>query len=285
MASSRDDFVIAIRSAFLKKSYQQKFSLLTLIFLSLVILILGSLNFKTIQYVKIGINEVIYRSSFIVSAPENYIKNLNVRMKEHFEFYDEFKKNENELNKLREKKLTNDFLILENKRLRELINESSQSEDIYAKVLIDKNSPYLKSIILNKGSKDNVKIGMAIVDDSYLIGKIIEVNYTNSRALLLSDLNSKIPVLLEPLDIHAVLSGSGKDFGLIEYTKDGYDQQISGEEIIVYTSGYGDLFKSGMPVGKIIKDKITGQNIVNFFSDFKQLNYIKIVSYKTGVIN
>ena len=285
MATSRDDFVIAIRSAFLKKSYQQKFSLLTLIFLSLVILILGSLNFKTIQYVKIGINEVIYRSSFIVSAPENYIKNLNVRMKEHFEFYDEFKKNENELNKLREKKLTNDFLILENKRLRELINESSQSEDIYAKVLIDKNSPYLKSIILNKGSKDNVKIGMAIVDDSYLIGKIIEVNYTNSRALLLSDLNSKIPVLLEPLDIHAVLSGSGKDFGLIEYTKDGYDQQISGEEIIVYTSGYGDLFKSGMPVGKIIKNKITGQNVVNFFSDFKQLNYIKIVSYKTGVTN
>ena len=285
MASSRDDFVIAIRSAFLKKSYQQKFSLLTLIFLSLVILILGSLNFKTIQYVKIGINEVIYRSSFIVSAPENYIKNLNVRMKEHFEFYDEFKKNENELNKLREKKLTNDFLILENKRLRELINESSQSEDIFAKVLIDKNSPYLKSIILNKGSKDNVKIGMAIVDDSYLIGKIIEVNYTNSRALLLSDLNSKIPVLLEPLDIHAVLSGSGKDFGLIEYTKDGYDQQISGEEIIVYTSGYGDLFKSGMPVGKIIKNEITGQNVVNFFSDFKQLNYIKIVSYKTGVTN
>ena len=285
MASSRDDFVIAIRSAFLKKSYQQKFSLLTLIFLSLVILILGSLNFKTIQYVKIGINEIIYRSSFIVSTPENYIKNLNVRMKEHFKFYDEFKKNENELNKLREKKLTNDFLILENKRLRELINESSQSEDIFAKVLIDKNSPYLKSIILNKGSKDNVKIGMAIVDDSYLIGKIIEVNYTNSRALLLSDLNSKIPVLLEPLDIHAVLSGSGKDFGLIEYTKDGYDQQISGEEIIVYTSGYGALFKSGMPVGKIIKDKITGQNIVNFFSDFKQLNYIKIVSYKTGVTN
>ena len=282
MASSRDDFVIAIRSAFLKKSYQQKFSLLTLIFLSLVILILGSLNFKTIQYIKIGINEVVYRSSFVVSAPENYIKNLNIRMKEHFEIYNEFKKNENELNELRKKKLVNDFLILENKKLRDLINESSQSEDIYAKVLIDKNSPYLKSIILNKGSKDNVKIGMAIADDSYLVGKIIEVNYTNSRALLLSDLNSKIPVLLEPLDIHAVLSGSGKDFGLIEYTKDEYDKEINGKEIIVYTSGYGDLFRSGMPVGKITENKITGQNVVNFFSDFKQLNYIKIISYKTG---
>ena len=285
MASSRDDFVIAIRSAFLKKSYQQKFSLLTLIFLSLVIIILGSLNFKTIQYIKVGINEIVYRSSFIVSAPENYIQNLNTRMKEHFEFFDRFKKNEVELNLLRKKKLINDFLILENKKLRELINESSQSEDIYAKVLIDKNSPYLKSIILNKGSRENVKLGMAIVDESYLVGKIIEVNYTNSRALLLSDLNSKIPVLLEPLDIHAVLSGSGKDFGLIEYTKDEYDKQINGKEIIVYTSGYGGLFKSGMPVGKIIENKITKKNIVNFFSDFKQLNYIKIVSYKTGAIN
>ncbi|MDC0898610.1 rod shape-determining protein MreC, partial [Candidatus Pelagibacter sp.] len=61
MAVIRDDFVIAIRSAFLKKSYQQKFSLLTLLFLSVVIIILGSINFKPVQYVKIGINEIVYR--------------------------------------------------------------------------------------------------------------------------------------------------------------------------------------------------------------------------------
>ena len=284
MVAGRDDFVIAIRSAFLKKSYKQKFSLLTLIFLSIFTLILGSLNFKVIEYLKISINEIVYRSSFVVSAPENYVKNLNIRVNEHFKLFDNFKKMELELNHLRKKKLINDFLIVENKKLRELINESSQSEDIYAKVLIDKNSPYLKSIILNKGSKDKVKIGMAVVDDSYLVGKIIEVNYMSSRALLLSDLNSKIPVLLEPLDIHAVVSGTGKSFGIIEYTKDEYRNQLKGEEIIVYTSGYGGLFKSGIPVGKIIKPQESGENIVNFFSDFKQLNYIKIVLYKSEVI-
>jgi rod shape-determining protein MreC len=201
MASSRDDFVIAIRSAFLKKSYQQKFSLLTLIFLSLIVIVLGSFNFKAIQYLKLGVNEVVYRSSFIVSIPENYFKDLNIKIEQHLNLYDQFQKNEIELKKLKEEILSNDFLILENKKLRELINETIQSEDVYAKVLVDKDSPYLKSIILNKGSKDNVKIGMAIVDRSYLVGKIIEVNYTNSRALLVSDLNSKIPVLLEPIDI------------------------------------------------------------------------------------
>ena len=282
MASSRDDFVIAIRSAFLKKSYQQKFSLLTLIFSSLIVIILGSFNLKAIQYIKIGINEVIYRSSHIASLPENYFKDLNIKIDEHLSLYDQYKKNEIELNKLKEKKLSNDFLILENKKLRELINETIQSEDVYAKVLVDKDSPYLKSIVLNKGSKDNVKIGMAIVDKSYLVGKIIEVNYSNSRALLLSDLNSKIPVLIEPIDIHAVLSGSGKNHGVIEYTKDEYKQKINGNKMIVYTSGYGDLFKPGLPVGKMNTNNINKDNKVIFFSDFRQLDYVKIVSYEIG---
>ncbi len=280
MASSRDDFVIAIRSAFLKKSYQQKFSLLTLIFSSIIIIILGSFNFKPIQYVKIGINEVIYRSSFVVSIPENYIKKLNLQLKDHLNLYDNYKRNEIALNELKKKKLNNDFLVLQNNRLRDLINESIQSEDIFAKVIVDKDSPYLKSIVLNKGSKNNVKLGMAIVDDSYLVGKIIEVNYTNSRALLLSDLNSKIPVLLEPAGIHAVLSGTGKNYGIIEFTKEEYNQELNDKELIVYTSGYGGLFKSGLPVGKINNSKKEDKNKINFFSNFRQLDYVKIVSYE-----
>ena len=277
MASSRDDFVIAIRSAFLSKSYKQKFSLLTLLFLSLIVLVLGTFNLKAVQYVKMGINEVAYRSSFIASMPENYIQKLNIQFIEHMDVYKNYKKNELLFDELKKKQLSNEFLISENNRLRELINESIQSKDIYAKVLIDRDSPYLKSIILNKGSKDNVKLGMAVLDDSYLVGKIIEVNYTNSRVLLLSDLNSKIPVLLEPQSLHAVLSGSGKNHGVIEYTKEEYNKKLDIEDkILVYTSGYGGLFKPGLPVGEITENK----KIINFFSDFQQMDYVKIVSFE-----
>ena len=73
MASSRDDFIIAIRSAFLKKSTQQKFSLLSLVFTSIFIIVLSNLDFKDVRYLKIGINELVYRSSFVVSIPENLI--------------------------------------------------------------------------------------------------------------------------------------------------------------------------------------------------------------------
>ena len=279
MATGRDDFVIAFRSAFLKKKDKQKFSLLSLILLSIVVIILSNINFKPIQFVKIGINEIIYRSSYIASKPENYLQELTLKVKNHINLFENYKDIKLELENLKQEKITNNFLKSENEKLRNLINENLNSDEILAKVLIDRESPFLKSIILNKGTKDNVKMGMAIIDGVYLVGQIIEVNYTNSRALLLSDLNSKIPSVLAPQNIQAVVSGTGKDYGIIEHTKDDIENDLNKTDSIIYTSGLGGLFKPGIPIGKISKDS---KNKVNFFSDFTQLNYIKIASFSVG---
>ena len=279
MASGRDDFIIAFRSAFLKKKDKQKFSLLSLILLSIVVIILSNINFKPIQFLKIGINEIIYRSSYVISKPENYLKNIIFKFDEHMNLFVNYKNIKSELKNLKEEKVTNKFLKLENEKLRNLINENINSNEILAKVLIDRESPFLKSIILNKGTKDNVKIGMSIMDGVYLVGQIIEVNYTNSRALLLSDLNSKIPSVLAPQNIQAVISGTGKDYGIIEHTKDDIEEGLNVTDTIIYTSGLGGIFKPGIPIGKIFKDS---KNKVDFFSDFTQLNYIKIISFSIG---
>ena len=279
MATGRDDFVIAIRSAFLKKKDKQKFSLLTLIFLSIFVIILSSFNFKAIQFIKLGINEIIYRSSYISSIPENKIKDFISKIKSHMDLFKSYNKEITKIENTEQVILLNNFLTEENKKLRELINESISSEKIFARVLIDKDSPYLKSVVLNKGTKDQVKIGMAVIDNVYLVGQIIEVNYTNSRALLLSDLNSKIPSVLEPDSLQAVVSGTGSDFGIIEHTKKDHKESFKNKEIVAYTSGLGGLFKPGIPIGKIDKDSI---GKINFFSDFTQLKYVKIVSYKVG---
>ena len=278
MVKGRDDFVIALRSAFFKKKDKQKFSLISLIILSIIIIILSNFNFKLVQFIKLGINEVIYRSSYISSVPENKIKDLMFKFKSHINLYENY---QNELIKKQntdEIKVLNNILTTENKRLRELIDESISSEEIFARVLIDKESPYLKSVVLNRGSKDNVKIGMAIMDRNYLVGQIIEVNYSNSRALLLSDLNSKIPVIIQPPFLQAVASGTGKDHGIIEYTKDEYKENQIENEAVVYTSGLGGIFKPGIPVGKIKNNS----EKLNFFSDFGQLSFVKIVEFKIG---
>ena len=279
MALGRDEFVTALRSAFFKKKDKQKFSLITLIFLSILIIILSNLNFKLIQDIRIGINEVIYRSSYFVSIPENKLGELKMKLSEHLTLYDDYQNIKKELENLKQNKLSADYLKLENEKLRSLINENVSSNEILAKVITDKDSPFLKSVILNRGSKDNVKLGMAIMDNSYLVGQIIEVNFTNSRALLLSDLNSKIPVIVQPPSIQAVSSGTGKDYGIIEFTKDDIKYDLSEQDRIIYTSGLGGMFKSGIPIGRIYKD--TGNKII-FFSDFSQLDYVKIVKFNLG---
>ena len=279
METSRDDFVIAIRSAFLNKGTQQRFSLLGLIIFSILLLILGEINFKPINYLKIAIKEIVYRSSFIVSTPENFIKESYLKVQTHLNLYNINKKNELEVANLRAKDLLNEFLVLENKRLKKIVDDYLvESESTFAKVLSDKNSPFFKSIIVNKGSKHGINLGSIVMDNEYLVGKIVEVNFTSSRVLLLSDLNSKIPVILEPIGLLSILSGTGEDYGTIQYNK---NESIVESDVIIYTSGIGDLFKAGIPVGKItINNSENEDQKIEFFSDFAQLKFVKILSFK-----
>ena len=114
MASSRDDFIIAIRSAFLKKSTQQKFSLLTLVFISIFIIVLSSFDLKFIRYLKAGISEAVYRSSFIVSIPENFLKNTFFEIREYSTFFKNYKINKEELNELKSKSISDKITKFEN---------------------------------------------------------------------------------------------------------------------------------------------------------------------------
>ncbi len=272
MASSRDDFIIAIRSAFLKKSTQQKFSLLTLVLVSIFVIFLSSFDFRVIRILKIGINEFVYRSSFVISIPENFIKNTLIDVVEYSTFYNNYRKDKDELNKLRSKNISSEIIQYENKELKELINDYvSSSDKVLAKIIVDRDSPFLKSIIINKGSKDNIKIGTNIYDQAYLVGRVIEVNYKTSRVLLLSDLNSNVPVTIAPQNIQAIITGSDDNFGEIKYVRDGLSEEFS-EKSIVYTSGTGAIFRSGIPIGKLKFDK--KKIYVEFYSDFSQLKYV-----------
>ena len=276
MASSRDDFIIAIRSAFLKKSTQQKFSLLSLVFTSIFIIVLSNLDFKAVRYIKIGINELVYRSSFVVSIPENFIRNTFIEVSDYTNFFNDYKKKRLELSKLKSSLVSSEIIQNENRELKELINDYvSTSDKILAKIIVDHESPFLKSIIINKGSKDNIKIGTNIYDQSYLVGRVIEVNYKTSRVLLLSDLNSNVPVTIAPQNIQAIVTGTGDNYGQIKYIKDGIAKEIE-EESIIYTSGTGAIFKSGTPIGtlQIIKESPSTEFSVEFYSDFSQLKYV-----------
>ena len=110
MATSRDDFVIAIRSAFLKRANKQRFSLIGLIFFSIGLIIFSKINLPFTNYLNIGLNEIVYRSSFIVSFPEKKIYQFSTSIKEHYNLYNDYNKIKNELRQLKSEKL--EFIFL-----------------------------------------------------------------------------------------------------------------------------------------------------------------------------
>ena len=276
METSRDDFIIAIRSVFIKRGNKQRFSLFGLLFFSIILIVLSKFNFTAINYLKLGINEVVFRTSFIVSLPEKYISYSFRAIEKHIKFYENYNSTKEQLEKLKSKKYNVEFLEGENKRLKKVLEDISYSSNAkIAKVLIDHQSPFLRSIIINKGSKDEIKKGMAVLHGYYLIGKVVEVNYTTSRVLLLSDLNSKIPIVIEPSSVHSILSGNGKKSGIIQYTKNNIPLKNGS---VLYTSGTGSLFKPGIPIGKI--NNIEDISNVNFFVDLAQLRFVRILFLK-----
>ena len=272
MASSRDDFIIAIRSAFLKKTTKHKFSLLTLVFLSISIIILSGFNFTLIKKTKIFINEIIYRTSFVVSIPENLIIKSYLGIKEYSNFYNDYNTNKEELENLKSKEISSKIIISENNELKNLIEDYTiSSNKILAKVIVDHMSPFLRSIIINKGSSEGLEIGTNIYDKNYLVGRVVEVNYKSSRVLLLSDLNSNVPISITPGNVQAIMVGDGKNSAEIKYIKDNLIEDIE-DQSIAYTSGTGSIFKSGIPVGRVGSSEDIF--LVNFYSDFEQLKYV-----------
>ena len=273
METSREDVGIAIRSAFLRKGTQQRFSLFALIIFSIILIYVETIETKPLNYLRFFIKDVIYRGSVVVSLPSKGFESVFSTIENHLNLFNKNIKLKEENSKLKEQIYDPDFLIFENEQLRKLLDEQiiSSTNLVSARVILDKQSPYLNSFIINSGSNKKIKNGMAVIDGKYFIGRIVDVNFFSSRVLLITDLNSKIPVLIEPSGHHAILSGRGTNEPTLEYLPKNHKVQ-SGDK--VYTSGKEGIFAPGIPIGKV---KVDDEKIfTSLFSDISQIMFINI---------
>tara|TARA_B110000014_G_scaffold263139_1_gene258961 strand:- start:1276 stop:2118 length:843 start_codon:yes stop_codon:yes gene_type:complete len=273
MNTSRDDFGIAVRSAFLDKGTKQKFSFFILVILSIILIFIESIESKPINFLRSFMKDTIYRGSVVVATPGKTLKSINNFFSSHINLYENYDLLKQENEKLKSNFNKSEFLELENSQLRVLIDEqiSSANNLISARVMLDKQSPYLNSFIINMGSNKGIKNGMAVLDGDNFVGRIVDVNFFSSRVLLISDFNSKIPVLIEPSANHAILSGHGSKKPTLEYLPENHAVQ-DGDKI--YTSGKGGIFSPGTPVGEVkIQDNLIK---VILFSNLKQITFVNV---------
>ena len=273
METSREDFGIAIRSAFLRKGAQQKFSLFALILFSIILLYVDTIETKPLNYLRSVVKDVIYRGSVIVSSPSRGLKTTVTTIKDHINLYSDYRQLKEENSRLKNQAYDPNFLIFENKQLRQLLDDqiTSSTNLVSSRVMLDKQSPYLNSFVINSGSNRKIKNGLAVLDGKNFIGRIVDVNFFSSRVLLVTDLNSKIPVIIEPSGYHAILSGIGKSEPILEFLPENHTVQ-SGNK--VYTSGKEGIFSPGIPIGEV--NMSTENILVSLFSDLTQITFVNI---------
>ena len=275
MSVSRDDFSIAFRSALLQRGASQKFSILSLIIIAIIIFFLDVYGFGVIKTSRAVINDIIYRVSYLTSTPTRMLPNFNSGIASHFNLKKENEKLRKTIEKYKALELNLEYLTNENQNLKKVLNAeniSNVSNIILAKVLVDRNSPFLKSIIVNKGSKEGIEKGMPVTKDNNLVGRIVETNYLSSRVLLLNDLNSRIPVTLDADNSQAILSGGGTSKPKLDYLPEGYEFT---DDVNVFASGKDGIFNSGTPIGKTTID---GE--VDLFVDPNQLSFVTVILKK-----
>ena len=271
MAVNRDDFSIAFRSALLQRGGAQKFSILSLIILAIFIFFLDVYGFSAIKTTRSIINDIIFRVSYLVSSPSRILPSASDELASHFYLKEENESLKKVIENYKSLELNLEFLSNENKNLRKILdteNLNNPKHIVLAKVLIDRNSPFLKSIIINKGTKSGISKGMPVTQDSYLVGRIVETNYLSSRILLLTDLNSRIPVSLDQDSTQAILFGNSTRDPKLEYLPEGY---VPEDGINVYASGKDGIFAPGTPVGITTS---TGE--VKLFVDPNQLSFVTV---------
>lgn len=165
----------------------------------------------------------------------------------------------------------------ENASLKELMHvvASRKSNYITARIVSDLGGPYVHSALLAGGAEQGIRKDQPVINERGLIGRVIETGKTSARVLLLSDMNSRVPVMMESSREKGILSGSSDGAPRLTYLP--ADTHIEAGERIV-TSGDGGVFPQGIAVGIVESVEKNGIR-VQLFADPGRAEFVSVVDY------
>ncbi len=171
----------------------------------------------------------------------------------------------------------------ENTQLRKLLAYDPQDAATFttARIVGDRGGAFLRSLLISEGTRAGIAKGQAAVTGEGLLGRVASVGERSARILQITDLNSRIPVVVEETRERAVLAGDNSaDPKLVFFSANAFLKE--GQRVV--TSGHGDVFPPGIPVGII---QSVGENGVRVrpFATSDRLEFVRLVDYgKTGIL-
>lgn len=167
----------------------------------------------------------------------------------------------------------------ENGSLRALLHFAPEPSSSYisARVIASPGGSFFRTLVVTAGRRDGVKKGQAAIAGSGMVGRAVEVGEWSSRVLLITDINSRIPVTLESSRLRAVLAGDNTDQPRLMYLPP--ESPVAAGERVV-TSGHGGLFPPGIPVGVVASVGERGVKVTPI-ADLSRVEHLRLVEFGT----
>ncbi|GMV61236.1 MAG: hypothetical protein AMXMBFR74_04050 [Parvibaculum sp.] len=266
------------RSALPFREFSHRISLVFMLTLAAALLLLGRAETYVFDRARQVVTDLAAPLLEVASRPVAATRRIIERTDEYAYVFDENERLRAENARLLAWK--EEALKLQGKvaRYEALLNVQVDPSIEYAsgRVVSDSGGPFVETVLVNVGTEQGAKSGQAVIDTDGLVGRLVSTGPKASRVLLLTDLNSRVPVVIEPAHYKAVLAGDNTDWPKLEYLA--AQSAISPGDRVV-TSGDGGLIPPGLPVGLVIQTS-SGDLRVQTFSDRGRLDFVRVLQYE-----
>ena len=256
--------------------------LFTLYFASIVLLVFSRLENSQLRHIRGLLSDLVSPVLQVATQPAIYAQRSREQLVDYLELFDELDRLKEENRKLRNWRGQAQNLERRLVRMRSLLNavEEPALEYKTGYVIADARGPFARSVLINLGRSHGVKNGYAVINGDGFVGRVVHSGEYASRVILLSDLNSRVPVLVGPAAVRAVLVGDNSDQQSLEFLPDSA-AVFEGDEVT--TSGHGGMLPRGLQIGVVVANGAKGFR-VRPNAALADLEYVSVMIFDSPVV-
>lgn len=257
--------------------FLKRFSLFLFLAVSLTSVMLSSIDTKFLSTFRTSLTDALLPIYRVISQPVNYANFLLESVQDWSHLHNEnmqLRQKNNELTRFYD---ASKRFEAENAQLRKLLNFVAEPHMVLitARIVGNTSGPYIRTAVINAGNIHGIRKGQVVINEHGLVGRIIEVGEHTSRILLITDLNSKIPVITQDSRERAIAAGNNAEILNLLYLPE--DSKVKIGEMVI-TSGDGELFPSGLPIGRV-ESKTEKTATITPAIDWSKLEFVSVINY------
>ena len=265
------------------KAWLHRFTFVLLFGASLALMVLGKSESPIVERARLTVTDAVTPIMNGLSRPLASIRQAYDNAREFLDLREENAALREQQARLVQWQSVARQLEAENRALRDLLKFAPDraASFVTARVVADNGGAFVRSVLVAAGLRDGLRKGDAAVTGEGLVGRVAEVGERSARVLLLTDINSRIPVVIERSRDQGILAGDNSDNPRLLYLSHG-SQLVPGDRVV--TSAAGGAFPPGLPVG-VVKSTDTGGAVVELFVDWDHMEYLRLLDYRlSGVL-